>query len=123
MGHKDASITLRVYAHWVPNDSRREADLLDALHQDATQAQPVGPVEAGVVARVVRLLKKSGEPKFRELEPDYTMVEAARHVAHGSVTRLPYPALQWHQREGRIQSAERAVPTHSRSNNTNLLSA
>ena len=36
---------------------------------------------------------KCGEPKFRELEPDCTMAEAAQHVAHGSVTRLPYSPL------------------------------
>jgi hypothetical protein len=68
LGHKDASITLRVYAHWVPDDSRREADRLDALHQDATQAQPAAPVEAGVLARVVKLLKKSGEPPRNRTE-------------------------------------------------------
>jgi len=38
MGHRDASITLRVYAHYVPSGSQRDADRLDTL--SATQAQP-----------------------------------------------------------------------------------
>jgi integrase len=40
LGHRDASITLRVYAHWLPDVSRREVDRLDALQPDATPAQP-----------------------------------------------------------------------------------
>ena len=39
LGHRDASITLRVYAHWLPDASRREADRLDALQPNATPAQ------------------------------------------------------------------------------------
>ena len=32
LGHKDASITLRVYAHWLPDTSaRRGVDVLDAV--------------------------------------------------------------------------------------------
>jgi integrase len=38
-GHRDASITLRVYTHWLPDVSRR-GDLLDPLRPDATPAQP-----------------------------------------------------------------------------------
>jgi hypothetical protein len=40
LGHRDASITLRVYAHWLPDVSRREADRLDTLQPSATPAQP-----------------------------------------------------------------------------------
>jgi integrase len=40
LGHRDASITLRVYAHWLPDASRREADRLDTLQLSATPAQP-----------------------------------------------------------------------------------
>jgi integrase len=41
LGHKDPSITLRVYAHWVPDASRtRAVDLLDDAQPSATQAQP-----------------------------------------------------------------------------------
>ena len=40
LGHRDASIPLRVYAHWLPDASRREADRLDALQLSATPAQP-----------------------------------------------------------------------------------
>ena len=38
-GHRDASITLRVYAHWLPDVSGR-VDRLDPLQPDATPAQP-----------------------------------------------------------------------------------
>jgi integrase len=40
LGHHDASITLRVYVHWLPDVSRREADRLDTLQPSATPAQP-----------------------------------------------------------------------------------
>jgi hypothetical protein len=45
LGHKDPSITLRVYAHWVPDaSSTRAVDLLDDAqprrNPGATQAQP-----------------------------------------------------------------------------------
>jgi len=41
LGHKDAAITLRVYAHWLPDPSREKlVDRLDATQPDATPAQP-----------------------------------------------------------------------------------
>jgi integrase len=40
LGHRDASITLRLYAHWLPDVSRREADRLDTLQPSATPAKP-----------------------------------------------------------------------------------
>jgi len=40
LGHRDTSITLRVYAHWLPDVSRREVNRLDTLQPDATPAQP-----------------------------------------------------------------------------------
>jgi integrase len=36
LGHRDASITLRVYAHYLPSASQREVDRLDAPQQSAT---------------------------------------------------------------------------------------
>jgi hypothetical protein len=39
LGHRDASITLHVYAHWLPDASRREVDRLDTLQPSATPAQ------------------------------------------------------------------------------------
>jgi hypothetical protein len=42
LGHKDASITLRVYAHWIPDPSAvRAVDLLDDTQPSATRAQPM----------------------------------------------------------------------------------
>jgi hypothetical protein len=41
LGHHDASITLRVYAHWVPDTSTAKAvDRLDDTQPSATQTQP-----------------------------------------------------------------------------------
>jgi integrase len=41
LGHHDASMTLRIYAHWLPDGSGAKAvDLLDGAHADATPAQP-----------------------------------------------------------------------------------
>ena len=41
LGHRDASITLRVYAHWIPDVSAMKAvDLLDDTQPSATQPQP-----------------------------------------------------------------------------------
>ena len=41
LGHRDASITLRVYAHWVPDVSTMKAvNLLDDAQPSATQTQP-----------------------------------------------------------------------------------
>jgi integrase len=41
LGHKDASITLRVYAHWIPDGSSfRAVDLLDETQPSASQAHP-----------------------------------------------------------------------------------
>jgi len=41
LGHRDASTTLRIYAHWLPDASRtRAVDLLDGAQPTATPAQP-----------------------------------------------------------------------------------
>ena len=40
LGHRDASITLRVYAHYLPSTSQREVDRLDTPQPSATPAQP-----------------------------------------------------------------------------------
>ena len=37
---RDASITVRVYAHWLPDASQREVDRLDTPQPSATPAQP-----------------------------------------------------------------------------------
>ena len=41
LGHKDASITLRVYAHWLPDAAHAKlVDALDDAIPDAPQAPP-----------------------------------------------------------------------------------
>ena len=40
LGHRDASITLKVYAHHLRHASLREVDRLDSLQPSATPAQP-----------------------------------------------------------------------------------
>ena len=41
LGHQNAAITLRVYAHWLPDGSRDKlVNLLDDTHLDASQTHP-----------------------------------------------------------------------------------
>jgi integrase len=68
LGHADASITLRVYAHYLPDPSRKDVDLLDA-QPNATPAQPDAAIAAATDSELAELFGKSGEPHFRELEP------------------------------------------------------
>src|SRR5690606_5516749 len=62
LGHADAAITLRVYAHYLPDSSRKEVDLLDA-QPSATPAQPGQPVRALEPSELEELFGKSGEPR------------------------------------------------------------
>jgi hypothetical protein len=74
LGHRDASITLRVYAHWLPDASRREADRLDTLQSSATPAQPEGVFDDEAID--AKCFGKSGDPDFHQLEPDTRMAQA-----------------------------------------------
>jgi integrase len=48
LGHKDSAITLRVYARWMPDDTRRKGvDRLDETQPDATPAQPTRKIAVG----------------------------------------------------------------------------
>ena len=61
LGHRDASITLRVYAHWLPDESRREADRLDTLQPSATPAQ--AEVNSDDQAKRAKSFVVNGEPR------------------------------------------------------------
>ena len=71
LGHKDASITLRVYAHWLPSiSSVRGVDLLDHAHLSASQAHPsTGDAEwRNAVSPYARVVSRDGiEPSTRRL--------------------------------------------------------
>ena len=62
LGHADASITLRVYAHYLPDPSRKDVDLLD-VQPNATPAQPAAGEEALDPSELEELFGKSGEPR------------------------------------------------------------
>ena len=62
LGHADASITLRVYAHYLPDASRRDVDLLD-VQPLATPAQPAAGVSAVDSSELEELFGESGEPR------------------------------------------------------------
>jgi len=71
LGHKDPSITLRVYAHWLPEPMReRGVDRLDTLQPSATPAQP-DALAVGEERRVSRwggMVSQDGiEPSTRRL--------------------------------------------------------
>src|SRR5580658_7838029 len=66
LGHKDSSITLRVYAHWLPDTTTRKGvDRLDdewATHPTASQAHPEEGRALPVRAYSSNFLGNSSEP-------------------------------------------------------------
>ena len=62
LGHADASITLRVYAHYLPDASRKEVDLLDT-QPVATPAQPEPGEDSATLSEMQELFGKTGEPR------------------------------------------------------------
>jgi integrase len=62
LGHVDASITLRVYAHYLPDPSRKDVDLLDT-QPSATPAQPGTPVRALDPDELEKMFGNDGEPR------------------------------------------------------------
>jgi len=67
MGHKDSAITLRVYARWLPDETRRRGvDRLDETHPSASPAQPAR--EIGVGETAVTGWLESGEPPRNRTE-------------------------------------------------------
>jgi integrase len=52
LGHKDSAITLRVYAHWLPESTAwKGVDYLDDARPSATPAQPARTIAVGENAR------------------------------------------------------------------------
>src|SRR5947207_739188 len=71
LGHKDASITLRVYAHWLPDSSTvKLVDVLDDASPRVTQASPAmkSEVDQNALSRLPRMVSRVGiEPTTRRL--------------------------------------------------------
>jgi integrase len=71
LGHKDPSITLRVYAHWLPDASRaRLVDTLDDAAPEVTQTAPTGAArdqETAVSAGMTMVSQEGIEPSTRRL--------------------------------------------------------
>src|SRR3981081_2949388 len=71
LGHRDASITLRVYAHWLPDASAIKAvDLLDETQPAPTPAQPRGGIRQAwnALSAFGRMVSQDGiEPSTRRL--------------------------------------------------------
>src|SRR5687767_9900056 len=68
-GHRDSPITAKVYARWLPDDTRRRGvDRLDETHPAASPAHPARKVVNGVTAEIAELLRKSGEPPRNRAE-------------------------------------------------------
>ena len=66
-GHRDASITLRVYAHWLPDVSRRVDRARPATTGRNPRATGGGSDDESTERKSFVL---NGDPKFRQLEPD-----------------------------------------------------
>jgi hypothetical protein len=62
-----------VYAHWLPDASRRDVDRLDTLQQSASLAHPEDGIDDPAIA--AKFFGLSGEPHFRQLEPDPRLAE------------------------------------------------
>ena len=71
LGHRDASITLRVYAHWLPDTTgRKGVDRLDDVQPYATPAQPEALTvnEKNQLSALSRVVSRVGiEPTTRRL--------------------------------------------------------
>ena len=80
-GHRDASITLRVYAHWLPDVSRR-VDRLDPLQPDATPAQPeaVPTTNRPSVSRLFWIILPVERIDWADAARNYVDVHAAGEI-------------------------------------------
>jgi hypothetical protein len=58
-----------VYAHWLPDASRRDVDRLDTLQQSASLAHPEDGIDDPAIA--AKFFGLSGEPNVRQLEPEF----------------------------------------------------
>jgi hypothetical protein len=71
LGHRDAAITLRVYAHWLPVGGRDKlVDLLDAARPNASQAHPAAldEVDQKTLSALSEMVSRVGiEPTTRRL--------------------------------------------------------
>ncbi len=77
LGHHDASITLRVYAHWLPDTSgTKGVDRLDETQPSATPAQPhaqSAPRE-NPLSPLWRMVSRDGiEPSTRRLRVYFSL--------------------------------------------------
>jgi len=64
MGHKSIQVTADVSGRFIPPGNRSAVNALDdAAQPSATPAQPEGENQ------VVKVRKRAGDPKFRQLEP------------------------------------------------------
>jgi Phage integrase family len=71
LGHSSIQITVDTYGHLIPGANRAAVDRLDdaPVQLSATQAQPEPFDDDASLAEMDKLLGKSGEPDFHELEP------------------------------------------------------
>jgi hypothetical protein len=71
LGHRDSSITPRIYAHWLPDASKEKlVNLLDDTQLSATPAQPeaLSANEKNQLSAVGRMVSRVGiEPTTRRL--------------------------------------------------------
>jgi len=70
LGHKDSAITLRVYAHWLPDVSEKFVNLLDATAPHGTQTSPSdqGEIDQKTLSVLKSVVSRGGiEPPTRRL--------------------------------------------------------
>ena len=83
LGHRDPSITLRVYAHWLPDTSSYAlVNRLDDAASDVTQASPTTPDEEvqRALSRVESVVSRIFA-SWNQLDRWLRQVEGLRRVA------------------------------------------
>jgi len=89
LGHKDASITLKVYAHWLPQASQAHlVDRLDDAPRNATQTPPAAldgrdQIALSALRSVVSRVGIAPERRSRRLKPECLRITGRDHVERG----------------------------------------
>src|SRR5262245_66546810 len=94
LGHKDSAITLRVYAHWLPESTAwKGVDCLDDTQPSATPAQPQQKIAVGenALSRYGAMVSRVGIVHVGELEERSRVAEAGPGSTNPNEVRVGEP--------------------------------
>ena len=92
LGHASIQITVDTYGRLIPGANRAAVDRLDddtVTHPTATQAQPEPFEDPATLREMQELFGKSGDPKFRQLEPARGLAQAIARLEGRCLSVLP----------------------------------